>query len=36
MENKNWFNKEVKDVEKELETSQEKGLSSEEVSKRSE
>ena len=36
MENKNWFNKEVKDVEKELETSQEKGLSSEEVSKRRE
>ena len=36
MENKNWFSKEVKDVEKELETNLEKGLSSEEVSKKRE
>ena len=34
MENKNWFNKEIADVEKELETNQEKGLSQEEVTKR--
>ena len=36
MENKNWFNKEIADVEKELETNQEKGLSQEEVTKRRE
>ena len=36
MESKNWFNKEVKDVEKELETNQETGLSQEEVTKRRE
>ena len=36
METKNWFNKEIKDVEKELETSQETGLSAEEVAKRRE
>ena len=36
MESKNWFNKEVKDVEKELDTNQEKGLSQEEVIKRKE
>ena len=36
MESKNWFNKEVKDVEKELETNQETGLSAEEVAKRKE
>ncbi len=36
MESKNWFNKEVKDVEKELETNQEIGLSVEEVTKRRE
>ena len=36
MENKNWFNKGIKDVEKELETNQETGLSQEEVSKRRE
>ena len=36
MESKNWFNKEVKDVEKELETNQETGLTAEEVTKRRE
>ena len=36
LESKNWFNKEVKDVEKELETNQETGLSQEEVAKRRE
>ena len=36
MESKNWFNKEIKDVEKELETNQETGLSAEEVVKRRE
>ncbi len=36
METKNWFNKEIKDVEKELETNQETGLSQEEVTKRRE
>ena len=36
METKNWFNKEIKDVEKELETNQETGLSQEEVAKRRE
>ena len=36
LETKNWFSKEVKDVEKELETNQETGLSQEEVTKRRE
>ena len=36
LETKNWFNKEIKDVEKELETNQETGLSQEEVAKRRE
>ena len=36
MKTKNWFNKEIKDVEKELETNQETGLSQEEVTKRRE
>ena len=36
MESKNWFNKDVKDIEKELETNQETGLSAEEVTKRRE
>ena len=36
LEGKNWFNKEIKDVEKELETNQETGLSAEEVVKRRE
>ena len=36
MENINWFNKEVKDVEKELNTDLEKGLTTEEVQKRQE
>ena len=34
METKKWFNKEVADVEKTLETDLEKGLSKEEVEKR--
>lgn len=36
MENKKWFNQEVKEVEKELQTNQEKGLEVEEVKKRQE
>ena len=36
MENKKWFNQEIKEVETKLQTNQEKGLSSEEVLKRQE
>ncbi len=36
MENKKWYNQEVKEVEKTLQTNQEKGLSEEEVKKRQE
>ena len=36
MENNKWFNKEIKEVETELETNQEKGLGSEEVKRRQE
>lgn len=36
MENKKWFNQEIKEVEEELQTNQEKGLETEEVKKRQE
>ena len=36
MSNSNWFNKEIKEVEKELETDSEKGLNSEKVKERQE
>lgn len=36
MENKKWFNQEIEEVEKELQTNQEKGLKTEEVKKRQE
>lgn len=36
MENKKWFNQEIEEVEKELQTNQEKGLETEEVKKRQE
>ena len=36
MENNKWYNKEIKEVEKELQTNQEKGLGEEEVKKRQE
>ena len=36
MQNSNWFQKDVEEVEKELQTDQEKGLTTEEVAKRRE
>lgn len=36
MENKKWFNQEIEEVEKELQTNQEKGLETEEIKKRQE
>ena len=33
MEKKNWFNKEVEEIEKELETHKEKGLKEEQIAK---
>ena len=36
MENKKWFNQKIEEVERELQTNQEKGLQTEEVKKRQE
>ena len=33
MEKKNWFNKEVEEIEKELETHREKGLKEDQIAK---